>query len=358
MHIVYSDKHRLHVTDHVLQNGQPFISEDVPARAEIILEAIKSAKLGILQPPTDHGIQPLLAVHDPEYLKFLQQVYIEYTDYYHESAPVFPETFASRHPRRKPNHSYWLMGYYAYGVGSPILEGTWTAAYWSVQCALTASDLVRKNNRNITCRVAYAICRPPGHHAAVDQYGGLCYLNNAAIAARYLQNVSPHLTEGSGRKTQIAILDIDYHHGNGTQEIFYSDPSVLFCSLHAHPDNDYPYFWGAEDEIGEKEGQGYNHNWTLPPGTDDISYLNVLELALDTIRGFNADYLVISVGFDTAVGDPIGEFKLTTAGFAEIGRRISNLKLPTVITQEGGYLLDQLGMNAVAFLSPFENNVV
>jgi acetoin utilization deacetylase AcuC-like enzyme len=333
---VYTDRHKLHATDEVLFEGHPFVVEEVPARAEAILSAMQAANLGPVVPPADHGLEPILAIHDPGFVDYLRNVYAESAAHAKEAGPVFPWTFANRHIRRKPRSLLGLRGYYAFGCGSPILEGTWAAAYWSAQCALTAADLVRTGQH-----AAYALCRPPGHHAATDLYGGFCYLNNAAIAARYLQ---------AGTSATIAILDIDYHHGNGTQTIFYADPAVLYCSLHVHPDDDYPYFWGAADERGEGAGEGTNYNWPLPRGTEDASYLAALDEALAVVRACAPRYLIVSAGFDIVAGDPVGGFNVTTAGLGEIGRRIAELDVPTVIVQEGGYLLDRLGENVVAFL--------
>jgi acetoin utilization deacetylase AcuC-like enzyme len=338
MHTVYTDRHKRHTTDEVQLEGRPFLTEEVPARAEIIRNAVQAAQLGSMTAPTDHGLEPILAVHDTDFVDFLQSVYAESTAFYKQAEPVFAWTFATRHNGRKPKSFLGLIGYYAFGWGTPILEGTWEAAYWSAQCALSAADLVRGGER-----VAYALCRPPGHHAAADLYGGFCYLNNAAIAARYLGQ------EGA----RIAVLDIDYHHGNGTQAIFYRDPSVLFCSLHAHPDDDYPYYWGEADERGEGPGEGYNRNWPLSQETDDARYLEALDKALAVIREFAPCYLVVSAGFDIVAGDPVGSFHVTTEGLHEIGRRIARLDLPTVIVQEGGYLLDRLVENAIAFLRAF-----
>ncbi|MDY7079849.1 MAG: histone deacetylase family protein [Chloroflexota bacterium] len=337
MRIIYAEQHKRHATDEVWFEGHPFATEEVPARAEIVLDALQAAQLGSVTAPTDHGIEPILAVHDAGFVDFLRTVYAAHTAYYKDGTPVFAYSFATRHARRKPKSFLGLVGYYAFSWGTPILEGTWEAAYWSAQCALSAADHVRAGEQAV-----YALCRPPGHHAAADLYGGFCYLNNAAIAACHLQP--------SGRVT---ILDTDYHHGNGTQAIFYSDPGVLFCSLHAHPDDDYPYYWGEADERGEGPGEGYNWNWPLPQGTDDATYLVTLDAALAAIREFAPRYLVVSAGFDTVAGDPVGRFRVTTEGLREVGRRIARLKLPTVIVQEGGYLLDTLGENTVAFLRAF-----
>ncbi len=339
MQIIYTEKHKLHSTDDVVVEGNPFSTEELPARAEIILQAVKAAGLGQAVPPADHGLEPILAVHDADYVEFIRSANQQSEALFGEGGPVFTWTFATRYTGRKPKGFMALKGYYTFGWGSPILAGTWEAAYWSVQCALTAADRMLAGEL-----AAYALCRPPGHHAAADLYGGLCYLNNAAAAARYLQR------RIAGR---VALLDVDYHHGNGTQSIFYTDPTVLYCSLHADPEHDYPYYWGAADELGEGDGRGANRNWPLPLGTGDDAYLAVLDEALAVIRQFAPRALVLSAGLDTVAGDPAGGFCLTVDGLAEIGRRIAALRLPTVIVQEGGYLLETLGHSAVALLRPF-----
>jgi acetoin utilization deacetylase AcuC-like enzyme len=341
--IFYTDIHKLHATDQVHHEGYPLAMDEVPARAEIILRAIEATQLGVVTAPADHGLEPISAVHPADFLGFLQNAYAESARRPKDSR-LFPDTFATRHTGRKPATFPGLKGYYAFDPYSPILAGTWDAAYWSAQCALSAAHAVQAGEQ-----VVYALCRPPGHHAAADLYGGYCYLNNAAIAARYLQNNST----GNGQRAAVAILDIDYHHGNGTQAIFYADPSVLFCSLHADPDSEYPYYWGRTDERGEGAGAGYTYNWPLTPGTDDKTYLTVLGEAVTTIQTFAPQFLIVSAGFDIFAGDPVGGFTLTTAGIHQIGLQLAALDTPTVIIQEGGYLQEHLGENAVAFLQAF-----
>jgi acetoin utilization deacetylase AcuC-like enzyme len=339
MRIIFAPQHRLHDPANAIIEGKRFASEDTPERAESILKAVQNPPFGPLSPPSDHGINPFLSVHAQDYVNYLQSAYLQNSRVYGQAGAVIPETFAPRGARRRPGGFHGIPGYYGFGIGTPLLEHTWEAAYWSAQCALTAADFVLAGERS-----AYAICRPPGHHAASNLYGGLCYLNNAAIAARYLQ------TAGLPR---LAILDIDYHHGNGTQEIFYTNPSILYCSLHAHPDDDYPYYWGAEDETGEGAGAGFNFNFPLPQGTHDTAYLAALDRALGIIRRFAPSGMVISAGFDIAAGDPIGGFNLTVEGLAKVGQQIAALALPTVIIQEGGYLVERLGEYAAAFLQAF-----
>ena len=339
MRVIYAAQHRLHDPANAIIDGKRFASEDGPERAESILQALQESPFGPVHPPADHGLAPILRVHATDYIDYLRSAYAQNASTFGQASAVIPETFAPRGARRKPGGFHGAPGFYAFGVGTPVLEYTWDAAYWSAQCALTAADFVLAGEQ-----ASYALCRPPGHHAASSLYGGLCYLNNAAIAARYLQ---------SGGLARLAILDIDYHHGNGTQEIFYTDPSVLYCSLHAHPDEDYPYYWGMENEVGEGPGKGFNLNIPLPQGTDDAAYLEALDQALEKIRRFAPDGMVISAGFDTAAGDPIGGFNLTVEGFAKVGVDTAGLGLPSLIIQEGGYLVERLGENAAAFLRAF-----
>jgi acetoin utilization deacetylase AcuC-like enzyme len=344
VHCIYSDQHRLHATTGLRLQFHPSLIAEVPARAETILEALRARGAGPLSEPADHGLEPILAVHEADYLTFLQAIYGEYCTVFGTDDPVYPDSFAGRHGLRKPSSLLGLLGYYSFGVDSPILERTWEAAYWSAQCALSAADLVLAGER-----AAYALCRPPGHHAASDLYGGFCYLNNAAIAARALQADQPD-------RTRIAILDIDYHHGNGTQTIFYRDPSVLYCSLHIDPDADYPYYWGAADEQGAGAGLGFTRNWPLPTGTGDAEYLAVLRQAVEVVRDYRPRYLIVSAGFDLVKDDPVpvAGLAISTRGVGQIGQQIAELGLPTVVVQEGGYLLERLGENVATFLQTFD----
>ena len=338
MRVIYTPLHELHATKGLVVDGCPFITEEIPARAEIILSALESTNLVIIPEPIDHGLEPILAVHDANFVTYLRTAFGKNAAYFGDDQPILPHAFPIRPTCQKPTSFLGQRGYYVFGAGTPILEGTWQAAYWSVQCALTAADSVRAGGDNF----AFALCRPPGHHAAWDYYGGSCFLNNAAAVARYLAN-----------GVRVAILDIDYHHGNGTQDIFYQDPEVMFCSLHAHPNDDYPYYWGDSNEHGEGPGEGTNWNWPLPQKTDDREYLKTLEKALDAIEVFSPEYLVVSAGFDIVQGDPVGGFSITPTGLHQIGKNIANLDLPTVIVQEGGYLLESLGDSSVSFLSAF-----
>jgi acetoin utilization deacetylase AcuC-like enzyme len=313
--------------------------QETPLRVDSIISALRAAGQTQFDAPDDFGRAPLEAVHDADFLRFLEHVYAEYAERTGVQAPFYSECFAVRRQPRKPETLIAQRGYYGFDVYTPILEGTWQAAYWSAQTALTTAERVRQGER-----MAYALCRPSGHHAGRDYYGGYCYLNNCAIA-------TAHLQRASGRR--VAILDFDYHHGNGTQDIFYDREDVLFVSLHARPDQAFPYYWGWEDERGVDAGLGYTYNLTLPKGTGNPDYLNTLDRALARIARYDPAYLVVSAGFDIGPGDPYGGFMVDDDGMRGIGLRIAALDLPTVIVQEGGYVAHKLGRYVTAFFEGF-----
>jgi acetoin utilization deacetylase AcuC-like enzyme len=330
MRIVFDPRQLAHAPALELRNGGfgPFAEK--PARAEAILAALGSAEA-----PVDHGEAPLRAVHDEAYLAFLWSAHQDWRAAGREgdaSGYAWPVV------RRRPlalDRIDAKLGAYSFDASSPIAAGTWEGAYWSAQSALTALDHVLAGER-----AAFALCRPPGHHAGRDYLGGYCYLNNAAIAAE--------AAAAAGKR--VAILDIDYHHGNGTQDIFYARGDVLFVSIHADPRTDYPYFWGHADETGEAEGEGATLNLPLQRGTDLAAYLPALDTALARIAVFAPDLLIVSYGADTYAGDPISYFRLETRDYEALGRRIAGLGLPVLTVMEGGYAVDALGANAAAFL--------
>jgi acetoin utilization deacetylase AcuC-like enzyme len=295
MKIIYSSNHVQHDPNQQHSSGQTYKSKEIPRRAEVILAAVQTEQLGQVIEPEDHGLRPILAVHTQDFINLLS----------------------------------------GNGVESHIPPGAWQAAYWSAMCAVSGAKELEKGE----CSV-FALCRPPGHHASRNNHGGFCYLNNAAIAAHILQ-------------PKVAILDIDYHHGNGTQEIFYNNPNVLFCSLHAQPDDSRPGALGFPRERGTGAGKGYNSNWILPRMAKDREYLAILDQALESIYSYHPRYLVVSAGFDTAEDDPVGGFSVSQSGIQSIGARIASLKLPTLIILEGGYQIETLGANVVAFLKEF-----
>lgn len=339
MHTFYYPDHILHDPGQLHRLDTPYsirYYSEVAQRGLILHDAIKTAELSSITTPADFGIEPISDVHDYGMLTVLQTAY--HRTQREEAAPTaIPETFSVRMGQpRKPRSIWGLLGYYCFDTSSPIFEHTWNAAYWSAQTALSTAALVSAGGE----QVAYALCRPPGHHVATDLFGGFCYLNNAAIAANWLVN----------QGQRVAILDIDYHHGNGTQTIFYGRSDVLFCSIHADPLYEYPYYWGFADEFGVGPGVNYNFNFPLPRGTGDDLYLQTLAEALAKIRLYVPDILLVSLGLDTAENDPAGGFKLQTPTFYTIGSKLGELNLPLVIIQEGGYLLPKLGENIVSFL--------
>jgi acetoin utilization deacetylase AcuC-like enzyme len=310
-----------------------------PDRMDRILDALRGVDWAELHEPTDFGIDPLLDVHDEEYLDFLASAWTEWlasnpTD----PSTLIPATFALRRQPHKPKSLLGLAGYYIMDLSACIVEGTYEAALASANCALNAAQAVMDGDRS-----AFALCRPPGHHAGRDYAGGYCFINNAAAAA--------HLLSANGR---VAVLDIDYHAGNGTQDIFYSRADVMTVSIHADPDFEYPHFIGFAEERGADEGFGFHQNFLLPKGTGDEEYLQALDPALTLIRGFKPSCLVLSAGMDIYAEDPLGTIKVSTQGIGEIGKRIASLDLPTVIVMEGGYANEALGGNILALLKEFK----
>ena len=343
MQTIYAEQQARHHPELEFFEGELKHYHDSPQRAQIILDAIRQSALGTIVPPHDDGLAPILAIHDAEYVAYLQRAYVNWIAEGGIRAGVYPDTFSTRRNGHRPTRISALAGYYSTDLTAVITEGTWQAAYWSAQCALTAAHEVLNGARS-----CFALCRPPGHHAAADMCGGYCFLNNAAIAAHELITCAP----GSSR---VALLDIDFHHGNGTQAIFYSRADVLYVSLHGDPDRQYPYFSGAADECGEGAGQGTTINYPLPIGVTDDQYLATLEQAEERIRQYMPQYLVISLGVDGYADDPLGDFVLSADAFPLIGRQIAQLNLPAVFIMEGGYAIQQLGRNVAGVLNGYQS---
>jgi len=337
MKVVYSDEQLRHDPQMFLVNGAPQPSPEQPARATRLLEAATNAGLEPLK-PRDHGIGPIARVHTPEYIQFLSTVYPRWQRIEGASEEVIPNIHPDRRDGAYPASAVAQAGFHQADTACPIGPESWEAIRWSANAAVDAAMLVAGGDR-----AAYALCRPPGHHAFKDLAGGFCFVNNSAVAAAELRRTCE----------RVAILDVDLHHGNGTQGIFYDRADVLTVSLHADPVRFYPFFWGHADERGEGSGLGYNLNLPLPRGTADAEYLPMLDAALKRIEAFAPDALVIALGLDAYEGDPFAGLGITTDGFARIGERIGGMAMPTVLVQEGGYLSDELGDNLVAFLSGF-----
>ena len=333
MRCFWDERQRLHRPAVEFFNGSLNPAAEHDGRVDAILSAI-----GPAEPARDFGMEPLLRVHSAEYLEFLQQVFAEWRAAGRDG-DAFPYTFpiVGRRPLNY-NRIDAKLGLYSYDTSTPIGEGTWEAAYWGAQTALSALEVVRSGEP------AFAFCRPPGHHAGRDYLGGYSYLNNAAVAAEQA------LANGAKR---VAILDVDYHHGNGTQDIFYDRADVLFASIHADPRTDYPFFWGHADERGEGAGEGANLNLALPRGTDFAAYERALGEALDWITANSLELLIVCYGADTYAGDPISFFTLATSDYTRMARPIAGAGLPTLVLMEGGYAVDALGANVSAFLQGF-----
>ncbi len=340
MKVYYSEAHRRHHPPFELFDGGlrvPYLEN--PDRMDRILNAIRKTEWAEILEPSNFGLDPILAVHDREYIHFLASCWTEWLESKPKDSSVFlPATFALRHHPKIPKSVLGRGGYYIMDLSACIVEGTYEAALASANCALSAAHAVAGGER-----AAFAMCRPPGHHAGNDYAGGYCFINNASVAAHWLS-----------AKGNIAVLDIDYHCANGTQDIFYNRNDVMTISIHANPDFEYPSFFGHAEERGEGGGLGFHHNFPLPKGTDDGSYLVALESALDLIREYKPKFLVLSAGMDIYADDPLGTIKVTTEGIRKIGERIASLDLPTVIAMEGGYNNDMLGTNITALLGEFK----
>ncbi len=344
MKIFYSENHRQHNPPfEVLDGGQRVPYLENPDRMDKILTALLSTNWVEIVEPNDFGLDPILAVHDTDYIHFLASSWDEWraADPEVESATdnsaLLPATFALRRKPRVPKSLLGRAGYYLMDLSAVIVSGTYQAALSSANCALSAAKFM-----SATSSPAFALCRPPGHHAGKDYGAGYCFINNASVAANYLSG-----------KGKVAVLDIDYHAGNGTQDIFYDRSDVLTISIHGDPDFEYPHFIGFADETGTGAGLGFHRNFPLPAGIDDATYLSTLDKAIEMIRDFTPQYLIVSTGMDIYEGDPLGKFKITRKGIREIGKRIAALTLPSLVVMEGGYNNEALGENIVTLLGEF-----
>ncbi len=338
MKIVYSDKHAQHDPQTFIVRGVKQRSAEQPERATRLLAAATSAGHDVIAPRA-FGSGPASLVHTPDYLDFLQTAARDWAKLPGASDEVVPNMHPARAHASYPKALAGRAGWHQADMACPIGPHTWDAALAATEVATTAADLVLTGTRE-----AYALCRPPGHHAFADMAGGFCFLNNSAVAAQHLRS----------RHARVAVLDVDVHHGNGTQGIFYERADVLTVSIHADPANYYPYFWGHAHEAGTGEGDGFNLNLPLPLGSADAPWLEAGDRALTRIAAFAPTALVVALGLDASESDPLQGLKVTGAGFHAMAARIARLGLPTVLVQEGGYLGDDLGRNLVQFLAGFE----
>ena len=337
MKAYYAAEQKKHDPKAFRASGGVASNPETPERVERLLAGAKAAGCEIVR-PRDHGLGQIAAVHTPEYLDFLEHIHPRWIRAEGATAEVVPSIHPIARDGAYPASAIGQAGYHMADTSCPISAETWESALWSAWSAVEATDAVRGGNR-----VSYALCRPPGHHAFADVAGGFCFINNSAVAAQRLLKDA----------ARVAIVDVDLHHGNGTQGIFYARPDVLTVSLHVDPVRFYPFYWGHVDERGQGPGLGYNMNLPLPRRTADAEFLDALDAGLKRVRAFSPDAVVVALGLDAFEGDPFGGLSVTTPGFARIAEKIAALGLPTVIVQEGGYLCDELGGNLTSFLTGF-----
>lgn len=328
--LVYNEHHSIH---HVKERGYV----EAPVRISAVLKAFEGTGLVRILPAQFFPEKHIRHVHNPDLVDFLKNASAATP----EGRSVYPYIFPIRNPDRKPRELEKQTGYYCIDTFTPIHRNVWEAARGAVDCALTCAGELLNGEP-----LAYALVRPPGHHAETRVYGGFCYLNTAAVAANYLSQYG-----------KVAILDVDYHHGNGQQEIFYLRNDVMTLSLHGHPSTTYPYFSGYRKEKGEGMGLGFNHNFPLDEGINSQEYRMALADALRLIEKFKPAFLVIAFGIDTAKGDPTGSFSFTSKDFEKNGRMIGSLRIPSLVVQEGGYLNRTLGPNAQHFIKGLHNTI-
>jgi acetoin utilization deacetylase AcuC-like enzyme len=338
MLVVHHPDQALHDPPSVFRTGKFIEQPDRAERYRIFLEVARQQRHEVVEAPLG-GLEPITEVHDEDYVGFLSSVHRRWS-----MNPGFgPEAIPNVHPthrmQRKPTELLGELGWYSNSTSCPIAQGTWPAVLASAQAVIHAADRLAAPDR-----VVYALCRPPGHHAFPDMMSGACFLNNAAIAAHRLAK----------RFAKVAILDIDVHHGNGTQFIFWRRADVLFASVHVDPRLSAPYYAGHADEIGEGPGKGLNFNFPLPWGAADPAWLDAIGSALARIGSFQPGALVVSLGFDAGEHDPVATFKITNGGFEAAAHKIAALGLPTLLVQEGGYLGSHLSSYLGGFLRGLE----
>ncbi len=343
MHIFYNPDHAVHQGKLEMYRGRMVPCHEVPQRQDQVLAALQARALGPLQTPSRFDDALLEPIHSPRYLRFLQTAWHQWLalDPANAAQDAIPSVWPTRGFRTdlEPENFAARMGLYSFDAGTPLTAGTWQAARSGADCALSAAAHIANGGR-----AAFALSRPPGHHAGADFFGGYCFLNNAALAAQYLRD--------SGLE-RVAVLDVDYHHGNGTQAIFYERADVFFASIHGDPRTEYPFFLGHADECGQGAGLGFNLNLPLPRGSDYARWSEALELALEAIADYGAQALVVSLGVDTFAGDPISGFALQSQDYLRMGERIARAGLPAVLVFEGGYAVDAVGVNVANVLQAF-----
>jgi len=342
MKSIYNHHHVVHAATHEFFRGKLVPAFETPARADYVLKALQASQLGEILPPTDHGLAPIARVHGEDYLRFLQGAHAEWRSLGGEG-DAFPAVWPGKTLRSdvEPKSFAARMGLYSMDSGTPLTAGSWDAAYWGAQACLDGLDIVLRGERS-----AYVLTRPPGHHAGADFFGGYCFVNNAAVAAQAA------LDRGLKR---VAILDVDFHHGNGTQAIFYDRADVFYASIHGDPMTEFPFFLGHADECGRGDGLGFNANYPLPAGAPNGDWFECLDAALARLRDYGPELLIVSLGVDTYEDDPISHFHLQQPDFERMGQVLAGFGAPTLFLQEGGYATEAIGHNVVAVLRGFQD---
>ncbi|MEP6501751.1 MAG: histone deacetylase family protein [Betaproteobacteria bacterium] len=347
MLIFHNPAHHAHEGRNEMFRGQLVPCHETPARLDYVMAELRRRPMGTLCLPTTVDIDLVRRVHAPAYVDFLATVWDDWValDASNAAVDVLPSVWPVRGFRTDvtPANFAARVGRFSFDAGSPITAGTWAAAAAGAACAVDAARAVSSG----TTRAAMALTRPPGHHAGPDFFGGYCFLNNAALAAQALRDAGA---------TRVAVLDVDYHHGNGTQTLFDARADVLTISIHGDPMTEYPFFLGHADERGSGEGLGYNLNLPLPAGTGFDAWRAGLQRGIDEIARFGADALVVALGVDTFEGDPISRFLLKSDDYRKIGAAIRECCLPTVFTMEGGYAVAEVGVNVVNVLEGFSGD--
>lgn len=338
MIVFHSEDAALHDPVSFVRHGKAIPHPENASRYRLLLDAVKAAGHD-LRLTTNWGEEPILRVHDADYVNFLRSAWDTATANGMEGDEIVTSQFARVPPLQRPASLPGLMGLYSSDTSTGIRSGTWQAAYGAAQTAISAARQVLASGQTV-----YALCRPPGHHAYRAHASGFCFLNNAAIAAEQL------LAE----LDRVAILDIDVHHGDGTQHIFYSRGDVLNVSIHASTETYFPHFSGSAAERGEGAGEGMNLNFPLAHGSGDEAYVAAIAQGLETIKGFGPQALIVSLGLDAAEDDPIGVLNVTEEGFARAASLIASLGVPSLLVQEGGYPSAALQSNLRAFLSAYD----
>lgn len=345
MKIFHNTRHAEHAGRQEMFRGRLVDCHEVPQRLQHVLDELARRPVGaLLQPATNLPLDAALRrVHRADYLDFLASAWSDWIamDPGNAALDALPSVWPLAQPHAfrtdaPPLNFAARLGQYAFDSGTPLMAGSWAAAREGAACALAAAQAVLAGER-----AAMALTRPPGHHAGPAFMGGYCFINNGAVAAQALRD---------GGLQRVAVLDVDYHHGNGTQTIFYERSDVFTVSIHGDPRTEYPFFLGHADERGAASGEGFNLNRPLPRGTGFEDWFATLQNALQAVADFAPQALVVPLGLDTFEGDPISGFKLRSADYLQLGRAIAQLGLPTVLTFEGGYAVAEVGVNTVNVL--------